>query len=124
MNPNNRRDKDNNNDNNGTAKAITAMPMAWMILVAAALLLLGLSLTMTYHPALAQQNMTEVEGNATIGATGEASQSEVMFHLEGVRKALENNDVLGAMRYLDVAMNLLRGNSSSSQGNVTSSTTG
>ena len=97
------------------------MPMAGILV--AALLLLGLSLVMGYHPALAQQNMTEGEGNTTIGATGEASQSEVMFHLEGVRNALENNDVQGAMRYLDVAMNLLRGNSSS-PGNMTSSTTG
>jgi hypothetical protein len=122
MNPNNRRDK-NSNNNNRTAKAITAMPMVGILV--AALLLLGLSLVMGYHPALAQRNMTEGEGNATIGATGEASQSEVMFHLEGVRNALENNDVQGAMRYLDVAMNLLRGNSSSSsQGNMTSSTTG
>lgn len=107
MNPNNRRDKNSNNNKNNknrTAKAIMAMSMAGILV--AALLLLGLSLVMSYHPALAQQNMTEGGGNATIDAMGEANQTEVMFHLEGVRNALENNDVQGTMRYLDVAMNL------------------
>jgi len=101
------------------------MAMSMAEILVAALLLLGLSLVMSYHPALAQQNMIEGGENATIGATREANQTEVMFHLEGLRNALENNDIQGAMRYLDVAMNLLRGNSSSSsQANMTSSTTG
>jgi hypothetical protein len=62
-------------------------------------------------------------GNAT--SAGGASQSEVMMHLEEVRKALQNNDVQGAMMHLDLAMNLLSGGGST-QGNMTtsSSTTG
>jgi hypothetical protein len=44
-----------------------------------------------------------------------------MLHLEEVRKALQNNDVQGAMMHLDLAMNLLGG---STQGNMTSTTTG
>jgi hypothetical protein len=122
MNPDNRRDK-KSSDNNRTAKAITAMTIAG-ILVAASLLLSGLSLVMSYHPALAQQqNMTGGGGgNATsTGAAGGASQSEVMMHLEEVRKALQNNDVQGAMMHLDLAMNLLSGGGST-QGNMTSTT--
>jgi hypothetical protein len=79
---------------------------------------------MSYHPALAQQqNMTGGGGgNATsTGAAGGASQSEVMMHLEEVRKALQNNDVQGAMMHLDLAMNLLSGGGST-QGNMTSTT--
>jgi hypothetical protein len=44
-----------------------------------------------------------------------------MLHLEEVRKALQNNDVQGAMMHLDLAMNVLGGGT---QGNMTSSTTG
>jgi hypothetical protein len=114
MNPDNRRDK-----NNRTAKAITAMPMAGIV-IAAALLLTGLSLVSSYHPALAQQNMTGGGGNATTtGAVTGGTQSEVMLHLEEVRTALQNNDIQGAMMHLDLAMNVLSGGT---QGNMTSAT--
>jgi hypothetical protein len=122
MNPDNRRrDKRNNNS---TAKAIAAMPIAG-IAIAASLLLSGLALISSYQqPVIAQQqNMTGEGGgggNATSTGAGGGSQSEVMFHLGEVRKALENNDVQGAMMHLDVAMNLLGGGGT--QGNMTSST--
>jgi hypothetical protein len=106
MNPDNRKDK---SKNNRTTKAIDAMPIAGIV-VAALLVLPGLSIVGgSYHSALAQQYMTEGGGgNAT---TGGGSQSEVMMHLEEVRKALQNNDNQGAMMHLDLAMNLLRGGS-------------
>jgi hypothetical protein len=119
MNSDNRR-KDKSN-NNRTAKAITAMPIAGIV-VAASLMLSGLALiSSSYQPAIAQQqNMTGGGGNATTSAAG-GNQSEVMLHLEEVRKALQNNDVQGAMMHLDLAMNVLGGGT---QGNMTSSTTG
>lgn len=118
MNPDNRR-KDKSN-NKRTSKAISAMPIAGIV-VAASLLLSGLALINSYQPAIAQQqNMTGGGGNATTSAAG-GNQSEVMFHLEEVRKALQNNDVQSAMMHLDLAMNLLGG---STQGNMTSTTTG
>jgi hypothetical protein len=119
MNSDNRR-KDKSN-NNRTAKAITAMPIAGIV-VAASLMLSGLALiSSSYQPAIAQQqNMTGGGGNATTSAAG-GNQSEVMFHLEEVRKALQNNDVQGAMMHLDLAMNLLGGGT---QDNMTSTTTG
>src|SRR5215216_6281494 len=118
MNSDNRR-KDKSN-NNRTAKAITAMPIAGIV-VAASLMLSGLALISSYQPAIAQQqNMTGGGGNATTSAAG-GNQSEVMLHLEEVRKALQNNDVQGAMMHLDLAMSLLGG---STQGNMTSTTTG
>jgi hypothetical protein len=113
MNPDSRKDK---SKNNRIAKAIDAMPIAGIV-VAALLVLPGLSIVGNYHSALAQQNMTEGGGNAT---TGGGSQSEVMMHLDEVRKALQNNDNQGAMMHLDLAMNLLRGGST--QGNTTSTT--
>jgi hypothetical protein len=118
MNPDNRR-KDKSN-NKRTSKAIAAMPIAGIV-VAASLLLSGLALISSYQPAIAQQqNMTGGGGNATTSAAG-ANQSEVMLHLEEVRKALQNNDVQGAMMHLDLAMSLLGGGT---QGNMTSTTTG
>ena len=117
MSPDNRRNK-----NNRTAKAITAMPIAGIV-IAASLLLSGLSLVSSYHPALAQQNMTGGGGNATnattTGAATEGTQSEVMLHLEEVRTALQNNNIQGAMMHLDLAMNVLGGDT---QGNMTSTT--
>jgi hypothetical protein len=117
MNADNRRDK-----NNRTAKAITSMPLAGIV-IAASLLLSGLSLVSSYHPALAQQNMTGGGGNATnattTGAVTGGTQSEVMLHLEEVRTALQNNDIQGAMMHLDLAMNVLGGGT---QGNMTSTT--
>ena len=118
MNPDNRR-KDKSN-NKRTSKAISAMPIAGIV-VAASLLLSGLALISSYQSVIAQQqNMTGGGGNATTSAAG-GNQSEVMFHLEEVRKALQNNDVQGAMMHLDLAMSLLGG---STQGNMTSTTTG
>jgi hypothetical protein len=118
MNPDNRR-KDKSN-NKRTSKAIAAMPIAGIV-VAASLLLSGLALISSYQSAIAQQqNMTGGGGNATTSAAG-ANQSEVMLHLEEVRKALQNNDVQGAMMHLDLAMSLLGGGT---QGNMTSTTTG
>ena len=118
MNPDNRRKGKSNNKR--TSKAIVAMPIAGIV-VAASLLLSGLALISSYQPAIAQQqNMTGGGGNATTSAAG-GNQSEVMFHLEEVRKALQNNDVQGAMMHLDLAMSLLGG---STQGNMTSTTTG
>jgi hypothetical protein len=117
MSPDNRRNK-----NNRTAKAITAMPIAGIV-IAASLLLSGLSLVSSYHPALAQQNMTGGGGNATnattTGAATGGTQSEVMLHLEEVRTALQNNDIQGAMMHLDLAINVLGGGT---QGNMTSTT--
>ena len=96
------------------------MPIAGIV-VAASLMLSGLALISSYQPAIAQQqNMTGGGGNATTSAAG-GNQSEVMLHLEEVRKALQNNDVQGAMMHLDLAMNLLGGGT---QGNMTSTTTG
>jgi hypothetical protein len=115
MHPDNRRDK-----NNRATKAIAAMPIVGTI-IAASLLISGLSLVSSYHPALAQQNMTGVGGNATTttGAVTAGTQSEVMLHLEEVRTALQNNDIQGAMMHLDLAMNVLSGGT---QGNMTSTT--
>jgi hypothetical protein len=117
MSPDNRRNK-----NDRTAKAITAMPIAGIV-IAASLLLSGLSLVSSYHPALAQQNMTGGGENATNATTTSAvtggTQSEVMLHLEEVRTALQNNDIQGAMMHLDLAMNVLGGGT---QGNMTSTT--
>jgi hypothetical protein len=119
MNQDNRRKDKSNNER--TSKAITAMPIAGIV-VAASLMLSGLALiSSSYQPAIAQQqNMTGGGGNATTSAAG-GNQSEVMFHLEEVRKALQNNDVQGAMMHLDLAMSLLGGGT---QGNMTSTTTG
>ena len=117
MNPDNRR-KDKSN-NKRTSKAIAPMPIAGIV-VAASLLLSGLALISSYQPAIAQQQNMTGGGNATTSAAG-GNQSEVMLHLEEVRKALQNNDVQGAMMHLDLAMNLLGG---STQGNMTSTTTG
>jgi predicted Zn-ribbon and HTH transcriptional regulator len=91
MNPDSRKDK---SKNNRTAKAIDAMPIAGIV-VAALLVLPGLTIVGSYNSASAQQN-----------TTGGGTQSEVMTHLEEVRKALQNNDNQGAMTHLDLAMNL------------------
>jgi hypothetical protein len=117
MNQDNRRKDKSYNER--TSKAIAAMPMAGIV-VAASLLLSGLALISSYQSAIAQQQNMTGGGNATTSAAG-GNQSEVMFHLEEVRKALQNNDVQGAMMHLDLAMNLLGGGT---QGNMTSTTTG
>jgi hypothetical protein len=151
MNPNSRKDKSKNNRR--TAKAIDAMPIAGIV-VAALLVLPGLTIVGgSYNSASAQQYTPGGGGgNATTGGGSQSevmmhldevrkalqnndnqgammhldlamnlgSQSEVMMHLDEVRKALQNNDNQGAMMHLDLAMNLLRGGSSSTQGNTTS----
>jgi hypothetical protein len=95
MNPDSRKDK---SKNNRTAKAIGAMPIAGIV-VAALLVLPGLTIVGgSYNSASAQQNTT--------GGGGGGNQSEVMTHLDEVRKALQNNDNQGAMMHLDLAMNL------------------
>jgi hypothetical protein len=119
MSPDSRKDKSKNNRR--TAKAIDAMPIAGIV-VAALLVLPGLSIVGgSYNSALAQPYTpggggTPTTGgggggNATTGGggnatTGGGSQSEVMMHLDEVRKALQNNDNQGAMMHLDLAMNL------------------
>jgi hypothetical protein len=121
MSPDSRKDKSKNNRR--TAKAIDAMPIAGIV-VAALLVLPGLSLVgSSYHSALAQPYTPGGGGTPTTGGggnatTGGGSQSEIMMHLDEVRKALQNNDNQGAMMHLDLAMNLLRGGST--QGNTTS----
>ena len=108
MSPDSRKDK---SKNNRTAKAIDAMPIAGIV-VAALLVLPGLSIVgSSYHSALAQPYTPGGGGTPTTGGggnatTGGGSQSEIMMHLDEVRKALQNNDVQGAMMHLDVAMNL------------------
>jgi hypothetical protein len=117
-----------NKNNNRSAKAIDAMPIAGIV-VAAILVLSGLSMVGSYHPAFAQQNMTgggggnvtTAGGNATTTGAAAGNQTEVIMHLEEVRTALQNNDIQGAMLHLDLALNLL---GATTQGNVTSTTTG
>ena len=118
MSPDSRKHKSKNNRR--TAKAIDAMPIAGIV-VAALLVLPGLSIVGgSYNSALAQPYTpggggggtptTGGGGNATTGGgnatTGGGSQSEIMMHLDEVRKALQNNDNQGAMMHLDLAMNL------------------
>jgi hypothetical protein len=121
MNPDNRRDKRSNN--NRKSKAIAAMPIAGIV-VAVSLLLSGLSVIGSYHPALAQQNMTgggnvTTGGNATTTGAAAGNQTELIMHLEEVRTALQNNDIQGAMLHLDLALDLL---GVSTQANTTSTT--
>ena len=120
MNPDSRKDK---SKNNRTAKAIDAMPIAGIV-VAALLVLPGLTIVgSSYNSASAQPYTSGGGGNAPTGGgnatTGGGSQSEIMFHLGEVRKALQNNDVQGAMMHLDLVMNSLSGGSGT-QGNTTS----
>ena len=108
MSPDSRKDKSKNNRR--TAKAIDTMPIAGIV-VAALLVLPGLSIVgSSYHSALAQPYTPGGGGTPTTGGgnatTGGGSQSEIMMHLDEVRKALQNNDNQGAMMHLDLAMNL------------------
>ena len=122
MDPDSRKDKSRNNRR--TAKAIDAMPIAGIV-VAALLVLPGLSIVGgSYNSALAQPYTPGGGGAPTTGGggnatTGGGSQSEVMMHLDEVRKALQNNDNQGAMMHLDLVMNSLSGGSGT-QGNTTS----
>src|SRR5215211_7759353 len=139
----------NDDNNKDRTKATAPIPMVGAI-VTAALLLSGLALISSYQqPVIAQQqNMTGggggrvTEGGATItdnttsitGSTGTqggnatstgaagGNQSEVRFHVEEARTALQNNDTQGAMMHLDLALNTL-GGAGGTQGNVTTGTT-
>jgi hypothetical protein len=133
----------NDNNKKERTKAIAAaIPMAG-ILVAAALLS-GLPMVNNYQPAIAQQlNMTGAGGNATTAggnattaggnattaggnattAGGNQTTSEVRLHLEEVRTAIENDDDEAALMHLDLALNALGGNmTTTAGGNATNAT--
>ena len=114
---------DVNNNNRRTKAIAAAIPMAGIVIAAA--LLSGLSLINSYQPAIAQQqnmtgaaggnattaggNATTAGGNATTGAAG-GNQSEVRFHIEEARTAIEDDDDEAALMHLDLALNALGGN--------------
>src|SRR5215208_4191660 len=140
MNPHSGMDGNDNNDNNNnrTAKAIAAIPMASIVVAAA--FLSGLSLINSYHPAMAQ-NMS---GNATTNATttggsssaatagnastttnatsaiegggGNQSTSEVREYIEAACMAAQNNDTQGVLMQLNLALNSLGGNATTTEG--------
>ena len=114
---------DNNNKKDRTKAIATAIPLAG-ILVAAALLS-GLSMIGNYQPAIAQQqNMTEGAGGNATTAGGNQTTSEVRLHLEEVRTAIENDDDEAALMHLDLALNALGGNmTTTAGGNATNATT-
>ena len=128
MNPHNGISDNNKKDR---TKATSAIPMVGAI-VTAALLLSGLSLISSYQPAIAQQNMTG-GGGATTGGTagGNATTAggnattgvnqttlEVRSHLEEARTALEAGDTETALLHLDLALNALGGNMTTTAGVV------
>jgi hypothetical protein len=126
MNPHNRISDNNKKDR--TKATAAAIPMVGAI-VTAALLLSGLSLISSYQPAIAQQNMTgggggTTGGNATTAggnattAGGNQTTSEVRLHLEEARTALQNDDTEGALMHLDLALNALGGNMTTTAGLV------
>ena len=113
------------NNNNRRTKAIAAaIPMAGIVIAAA--LLSGLSLINSYQPAIAQQqnmtggaggnattaggNATTAGGNATTTGAAGGNQSEVRFHIEEARTAIEDDDDEAALMHLDLALNALGGN--------------
>jgi hypothetical protein len=114
---------DVNNNNRRTKAIAAAIPIAGIVIAAA--LLSGLSLINSYQPAIAQQqnmtgaaggnattaggNATTAGGNATTGAAG-GNQSEVRFHIEEARTAIEDDDDEAALMHLDLALNALGGN--------------
>src|SRR5215213_1015930 len=109
-------------------------------IVVAAAFLSGLSLINSYHPAMAQ-NMT---GNATTNATttggssanatagnastttnatsaiegggGNQSTSEVREYIEAACMAAQNNDTQGVLMQLNLALNSLGGNATTTEG--------
>jgi hypothetical protein len=112
-------------NNNRRTKAIAAaIPMAGIVIAAA--LLSGLSLINSYQPAIAQQqnmtggaggnattaggNATTAGGNATTTGAAGGNQSEVRFHIEEARTAIEDDDDEAALMHLDLALNALGGN--------------
>ena len=133
MNPHNGISDNNKKDR---TKVTAAIPMVGAI-VTAALLLSGLSLISSYQPAIAQQNMTgggggttggnattaggnatTAGGNATTAGGGNQTTSEVRLHLEEVRTALQNDDTETALLHLDLALNALGGNMTTTAGVV------
>ena len=129
MNPHNGISDNNKKDR---TKATAAIPMVGAI-VTAALLLSGLSLIGSYQPATAQQNMTGGGGATTGGGTagGNATTAggnattgvnqttlEVRSHLEEARTALEAGDTETALLHLDLALNTLGGNATTTAGVV------
>ena len=120
-----------NNKKDRTKATAAAIPMVGAI-VTAALLLSGLSLISSYQPAIAQQNMTG-GGGATTGGTagGNATTAggnattgvnqttlEVRSHLQEARTALEAGDTETALLHLDLALNALGGNATTTAGVV------
>ena len=118
-----------NNKKDRTKATAAAIPMVGAI-VTAALLLSGLSLISSYQPAIAQQNMTG-GGGATTGGTagGNATTAggnattgvnqttlEVRSHLGEARTALEAGDTETASLHLDLALNALGGNMTTTAG--------
>ena len=111
---------------NRRTKAIAAIPKAGAI-VTAALLLSGLSLISSYQqPVIAQQqnmtggaggNATTAGGNATTAGVNQTTL-EVRMHLEEVRTALQNDDTETALLHLDLALNALGGNMTTTAGVV------
>ncbi len=112
-------------NNNRRTKAIAAaIPIAAIVIAAA--LLSGLSLINSYQPAIAQQqnmtgaaggnattaggNATTAGGNATTTGAAGGNQSEVRFHIEEARTAIEDDDDEAALMHLDLALNALGGN--------------
>src|SRR5215210_5498281 len=122
--------KNNNNNKDRKAKAIAAaIPIAGVVVAAA--FLSGLSLINSYQPAIAQ-NMT---GNATTptppttgGGTsaqsacapiqrgGIPSASEVREHIEEACMAAQGNDTEGVLWHLNLALNALGGNMTTTEG--------
>src|SRR5919197_35672 len=121
MYPHSRREDNNNNKNNSRkTKAISAIPMAGVVVSAALLLGLLFFISSSYHTAIAQQNMTEGNANATIGtnstttaggAAGGGNQSstasQVRMHIEEACMAAQNNDTQGVLMHLNLALNAL-----------------
>jgi hypothetical protein len=115
---------DVNNNNRRTKAIAAAIPMAGIVIAAA--LLSGLSLINSYQPAIAQQqnmtgaaggnattaggNATTAGGNATTTGAAGGNQSEVRFHIEEARTAIEDDDDEAALMHLDLALNALGGN--------------
>jgi hypothetical protein len=112
------------NKNRRTKAIAAAIPMAGIVIAAA--LLSGLSLINSYQPAIAQQqnmtgaaggnattaggNATTAGGNATTTGAAGGNQSEVRFHIEEARTAIEDDDDEAALMHLDLALNALGGN--------------
>ena len=120
-------------NNNRRTKAIAAaIPIAGIVIAAA--LLSGLSLINSYQPSIAQQqnmtggaggnattaggNATTAGGNATTTGAAGGNQSEVRFHIEEARTAIEDDDDEAALMHLDLALNALGGNMTTTAGVV------